>query len=89
MKEPRRTPRKKSGHAAGPRRINGAALGVREAAAFLGVTEKSIRGRVARRRVPYRRDGGRILFLRAELEAWLDALPGVTLTELKRDGGGA
>jgi helix-turn-helix protein len=56
-------------------------LDVRTGAAFLGATEKVLRGQVARRVIPFRRLGGRIIFLRAELEAWLTRLDGCTLDE--------
>jgi hypothetical protein len=63
--------------------LNGLALDVRTGAAFIGDSEKGIRGKVARRTIPFRKLGGRIIFLRSELEAWLQDLPGVTLDEAK------
>lgn len=65
----------------GVRVFNGALLDVRSAAAFLGVTEKTLRARVARQTVPFRRLGGRVIFLKSELEAFLESLPGCDLTE--------
>lgn len=53
-------------------------LDVRRAAAILGETENALRARVARRTVPYRKLGGRIVFIRAELERFIEKLPGVT-----------
>ncbi|MEK6801909.1 MAG: helix-turn-helix domain-containing protein [Nitrospirota bacterium] len=80
---PHRPPRKQAGQGLGPRRIDGSALDVRAAAAFLGISEKAMRARVTRRLVPFRRLGerGRIVFLRAELEAFLSALDGCPLDE--------
>jgi hypothetical protein len=60
-------------------------LDVAGVAALLGTTEKAIRSRVDRRQIPYRRWGGRIIFLRREVLAFIDSLPGVALHEL-RDG---
>lgn len=77
----RRPPPKRSGQARGPRRMRGATLDVAGVAAWLGWTEKRVRSCVARGRLPYRRDGGRILFLRSEIEVFLNALPGLHLDE--------
>ena len=78
---PRMPPKKQPGQGCGPRRIDGIKLDVRTAAAFLGVTEKTLRGQVARRLVPFRRQSSRIIFLKRELEEFLIALPGCSLTE--------
>jgi helix-turn-helix protein len=53
-------------------------LDVRRAAVFLGESEHALRARVARRTVPFRRLGRRIVFIRAELERFIAELPGVT-----------
>lgn len=78
---PRNPPRKQHGQGLGHRRINGVMLDVKSASDFLGETEKAIRARVARRMIPFRRLGRRIIFLRTELEAWLAALEGCSLDE--------
>jgi hypothetical protein len=44
-------------------------------------TEKAIRARVARRQIPFRRLGSRIIFHRAELIAFLEKLDGVGVGE--------
>ncbi len=51
------------------------------AAGLLGVTEKWVRARVARRTLPYRKLTGRVVFIRHEILAFLDGLPGTTVTE--------
>jgi len=58
-------------------------LDVRGAAAFLGTTEKTLRGLIARQLVPYRRLNSRIILVRSELERFLVDLPGVTIDEAK------
>jgi excisionase family DNA binding protein len=63
------------------RLVNGALLDVRHAAQFLGVTEKTLRARVARRVVPFKRLGGRVVFVKADLEAFLSSLDGCTTHE--------
>lgn len=78
-------PRKRPGQGLGPRTVNGAMMDVRTATVFLGGTEKQLRGMVARRLIPWRRLGGRILFLRSELENWLLSLEGVTLDEAREN----
>ena len=65
------------------RTINGTALDVRSAAALIGGSEKQTRALVERRLIPFRRLGGRIVFLRTELEQWLASLDGCTLEEAK------
>ncbi len=74
-------PTKKPGQGLGPRRVNGAVMDVMAAATFIGTTEKTIRGQVGRRLIPFRRLGGRIVFIRSELEAWLTSLDGCPLDE--------
>ncbi|MEO5957414.1 MAG: hypothetical protein ABIR36_17240 [Nitrospiraceae bacterium] len=82
----RQMPRKCKGQALGQRTINGtSAVDVRGAARLIGGpdTEKQIRGLVERRLIPFRKLGGRIIFLRAELEAWLSGLDGCTVEEAR------
>lgn len=74
-------PRKKAGQGLGPRTIAGAMLDLRGGAAFLGLTEKMLRARVARRLIPFRRFGGRIVFVRRDLETFLAALEGCSAEE--------
>jgi hypothetical protein len=70
----------------GPRRIDGLALGVREAAVFLGTTEKTLRGLIARQLVPFHRLSSRIILLRSELESSLADLPGCTPDQARANG---
>lgn len=77
----KRPPKRQPGQGCGPRTIDGAALDVRSASAFLGAKEKHTRGLVARRLIPFRRLGGRIIFVRSELVAWLSTLDGCSLEE--------
>lgn len=71
-------PKKQPGQGLGLRTFNGAALDVRAGAAFLGTTEKTLRGMIDRRLIPFRRLNSRIIFLRSELESFLVGLPGCT-----------
>jgi excisionase family DNA binding protein len=47
-------------------------IGVVEAAAYLACPRSRIYELVSRNRLPFRRDGRRLLFRRAELDAYLD-----------------
>jgi excisionase family DNA binding protein len=48
-------------------------MNVEEAAAFLGLTEKSVRKRVEQRTIPFIKVGALLRFKRTQLDAWLDA----------------
>ena len=50
-----------------PRRFNGQLLDIAHASKWLGCSEKTLRARVARRIIPCKRLGGRVVFLRSEL----------------------
>jgi len=76
-------PKRKPGTGAGPRRLAGELLDVRSAAELLGATELTVRGQIARGRLPYRRLGGRVVCIRTELLQFLNELPGVTLEEAR------
>ena len=71
-------PRKRAGRATGPRRFDGALRDIAHQARELGVSEKALRAQVARGVIPYRRHGGRIVFLADEVASYLRRLPGVT-----------
>ena len=72
-------PTKKPGQATGRRKINGAVLDVAGAAEYLGVTDKQVRARVERGLLPFRRWGGRVVFLKDELMDYFAALDGTDL----------
>jgi hypothetical protein len=42
---------------------------------------------VARRKIPFRKSGKRVVFIERELREYVDALPGVTLDELREHAG--
>jgi excisionase family DNA binding protein len=56
-------------------------MSFKEAAHYLGHTDKALRKLVERRAVPFRRRGSRLIFDAVELDAWVKSLPGVTLSE--------
>jgi hypothetical protein len=56
-------------------------MSLKEYAERMGLTEKAARQQVARRLIPFRRIGGRIVISVTELELFLQRLPGVTVEE--------
>lgn len=61
--------------------VAGSILYVADAASYLGCSQKAVRSKVDRRLLPFRRLGGRVVFVRSELEAFITSLPGTTLAE--------
>lgn len=57
---------------------------VKEASQLLKVTEDATRKLISRRKIPFRRVGGRIVFLKEELEDWIKNAPGVKPHEVNR-----
>jgi hypothetical protein len=74
-------PRKPADKKTGPRRLNGDAMDIDSTAKFLGATPKLVRARYARRQLPGRKWGGRVVFLRSELLEFLRGLDGVPVAE--------
>lgn len=58
-------------------------LTVEEAATMLGRTPHAIYRMVSRRQLPFRKAQKRLVFVESELQAFISALPGVTLDELR------
>ncbi|MGA2261566.1 MAG: helix-turn-helix domain-containing protein [Acidobacteriota bacterium] len=86
MRNPNPPPKKQVGQGRRPRRIAGQLeLDLRGAAELTGLAAGSLRARVRRRTIPFRRLGGRILFPKDDLIAFFGALPGVTLAEAREN----
>ncbi len=58
-------------------------LGVEEASEMLGRSENAVRRMVERRQLPFRKSGRRVLFLESELRAFIEALPGLSLEDVR------
>ena len=58
-------------------------LNTAELSKLIGRSEGAIRNLVMRRRIPYRRAGGRLTFIRGEIDKWIDQAPGVRVEELE------
>ncbi|MBW2110643.1 MAG: helix-turn-helix domain-containing protein [Deltaproteobacteria bacterium] len=59
----------------------------RAVARLINRSPAAIRNLVMRRRIPFRKPGGRLLFIRSEIERWINDAPGVRLDDLL-DGRG-
>lgn len=81
----RTPPPKRAGQGVGPRRLTGQVLDVAGAAQFIGCSEKAVRARAARGLLPHRRWSGRLIFIRPQLAAFLEQLPGVTPEQALRN----
>jgi len=58
-------------------------LNTNECAEFIGRSPGAVRNLVLRRAIPFRKPGGRLLFLRNEIEEWIESSPGMKLSDLK------
>lgn len=61
---------------AAAKKNNGALLDVRSASTLIGCSEASLRARILRGTVPFRKLGGRVFFLRSELTEFFFKLEG-------------
>ncbi len=77
----RKPPPKRAGVPSGPRRLNGEVWDIHTLAAKMGASEKMVRGQVARKLLPHRKLGARIVFLPDEIRSYLAGLPGVSVDE--------
>jgi excisionase family DNA binding protein len=57
-------------------------LSVKEMAALLGCTKQAVYKQVYRQTLPYRKLGRKVIFLRQEVEAYLNGLPGLQLEHI-------
>lgn len=53
-----------------------------EVAELIGRSPAAIRNLVMRQMIPFRKPGGRLLFVRSEVERWVNNAPGVSLDEI-------
>ena len=60
---------------------DGDVLHIGAVATMFDVTERSIEAMIARRQIPFRKLGKRVIFLRAELELFFQSLPGTGVEE--------
>jgi excisionase family DNA binding protein len=58
-------------------------LDIPETAQVLGRTENAVRRMIKRRQLPFRKSGRRVLVLESELRAFIEALPELSLEDLR------
>ena len=63
-------------------------LTVNDAARLMGKKPKALRNDIARRRFPFRKWGRSIVILRADVDAFLADLPGVSVEEAQANAEG-
>lgn len=58
-------------------------MDAKECGELLGRSSGAIRNLVMRRAIPFRKPGGRLLFIKTEIAEWIEMSPGVGVDELK------
>jgi hypothetical protein len=56
-------------------------LTTNECAVFIGRTPGAVRNLVLAGKIPYRKPAGRLMFLRTEVESWIENAPGKRLED--------
>jgi hypothetical protein len=56
-------------------------LNSREAGEMIRRSPAAMRNLVMRKKIPFRKVAGRLMFIRSELEKWIEGSPGVRLEE--------
>jgi predicted DNA-binding transcriptional regulator AlpA len=59
-------------------------LTTKDCAEFIGRSAGAVRNLVLRRAIPHRKPAGRLVFLRSEIEAWIDNAPGKRIEDFKK-----
>lgn len=58
-------------------------LNTEENANLIGRSVGAVRNLVLRRAIPYRKVGERLVFLRSEIEAWIQQAPGLSIEKFR------
>jgi len=64
---------------------DGQYMDIGELASYIKRSKGAIRNLVLRRGIPYRKVGGRLIFLRREIDEWIQMAFGKNLDEIKND----
>ena len=59
-------------------------LNSEETGEFLGKSPAAVRNLVLRRKIPFRKPAGRLVFIRSEIEQWIMDSPGVRPEDIKQ-----
>ena len=60
-------------------------LNIAELASYIKRSKGAIRNLVLRRAIPYRKPAGRLLFIKEEIDEWVQMAPGKSLEEIQGD----
>ena len=61
-------------------------LNTTECAKLISRTPGAVRNLVLRRAIPFRKPGGRLMFIRSEIQAWIEDADGLTFQAYKAGG---
>jgi hypothetical protein len=61
-------------------------LNTEEVGGLIGRSPGAVRNLVLRRQIPFRKPGGRLMFLRREILEWIECAPGLSIGDLKQKG---
>ena len=64
--------------------LNNKYLSTEQCAELIGRTPGAVRNLVLRNIIPFRKPAGRLMFIREEIEAWIENAPGLRLDEFER-----
>jgi predicted DNA-binding transcriptional regulator AlpA len=62
-------------------------LDINELASYIKRSKGAIRNLILRRAIPYRKPAGRLIFLKKEIDQWVQTSPGKSFEEIKNDLG--
>jgi excisionase family DNA binding protein len=57
-------------------------LNIDQLSAYIKRSKGAIRNLILRRKIPFRKPGGRLIFLRSEIDQWIQMAPGQSLNEI-------
>jgi len=60
-------------------------LDINQLSEYIHRSKGAIRNLVLRRAIPYRKPAGRLIFLKEEIDKWINVAPGKTLDEIGND----
>ena len=58
-------------------------LNIADLASYIKRSKGAIRNLVMRRAIPYRKPGGRLLFIKEEIDEWIQTSPGMKLEDVE------
>jgi len=65
--------------------LNGQYLTIDNLSSYIHRSKGAIRNLVLRRAIPYRKPAGRLIFLKDEIDQWVQSAPGKTMEEMRDD----